>query len=342
MKKLLICSAVALAGAAEAQTITTRPRAQVIESAPADVLIQRGSAGAGNMMFEVIAGGIGGRTMKGAPYSAEAVTETVQTLADGNRITRKQTSLIYRDSEGRERREQSLRSIGPWQTGETSHRSISITDPVAKMSFTLDPDKKVAHKIPARMFSYPAERAAEWKAAEPAKSGEQRKQAEREAGVTATLGQRVEVHTFERGVAAGGVGGSMVFINDSVHGSSNNVKSESLGTRNIEGVMAEGTRTTITLPAGAIGNEREIQTVTERWFSKELGLLVMSKTSDPRTGETTYRLTNINRQEPLRSLFEIPSDYTVEDIKTRIPSADKLMDKMMEERKAVIKQREMI
>ena len=68
----------------------------------------------------------------------------------------------------------------------------------------------------------------------------------------------------------------------------------------------------------------------------------MSKTSDPRTGETTYRLTNISRQEPLRSLFEIPSDYTVEDIKTRMPSADKLMDKMMEERKAVIKQREMI
>lgn len=342
MRKLLICSAaLALAGAAGAQTITARPRVQVIESAPADVLIQRGSAGAGNMMFEVIAGGIGGRTMKGAPYSAEAVTETVQTLADGNRITRKQTSLIYRDSEGRERREQSLRSIGPWQTGETSQRSVSITDPVAKMSFTLDPDKKVAHKIPARMFSYPAERVAGWKTAEPEKAGEQRKQPEREAAVTATLGQRVEVHTFEGGVTAGGVGGSMLFINDSVHGSSNNVKSENLGTRNIEGVMAEGTRTTITLPAGAIGNEREIQTVTERWFSKELGLLVMSKTSDPRTGETSYRLTNINRQEPLRSLFEIPSDYTVEDIKTRIPEVQ-LMDKLMQERKAVIKQREMI
>ncbi|MBX9603258.1 MAG: hypothetical protein K2X35_19800 [Bryobacteraceae bacterium] len=341
MKKLLICSAAfALTGAAVAQTIATRPRAQALELAPPDILIERGTAASAGIMFEVIAGGMGGRAMKGAPYSAEAVTETVQTLADGNRIVRKHTSLIYRDSEGRERREQSLRSIGPWQTGEAGHRSITINDPVAKLSYTLDPDKKVAHKVPSRLFSYPAERVAEWKAAEPGKSGEQRKQAEREA-VTATLGQRVEVHTFERGVAAGGIGGSMVVFNDSVHGVSNNVKSENLGARNIEGVMAEGTRTTITLPAGSIGNERDIQTVTERWFSKELGLLVMSKTSDPRSGETTYRLTNISRQEPLRSLFEIPSDYTVDELKSKVPDAQ-LMDKLMQERKAVIKQREMI
>jgi hypothetical protein len=86
---------------------------------------------------------------------------------------------------------------------------------------------------------------------------------------------------------------------------------ESLGTQVIEGVQAEGTRTTMTIPAGAIGNELPIQIVSERWYSPELRTVVMSKHSDPRMGDTVYRLTNINRSEPARSLFEAPADYTV-------------------------------
>ena len=70
---------------------------------------------------------------------------------------------------------------------------------------------------------------------------------------------------------------------------------EALGTRTIEGVAAEGTRTTMTIPAGQIGNEQPIVIVSERWYSPELQALVMSRQSDPRYGETTYRLTGIVR-----------------------------------------------
>ncbi|HEY1403787.1 MAG TPA: hypothetical protein VGB05_06655, partial [Pyrinomonadaceae bacterium] len=88
---------------------------------------------------------------------------------------------------------------------------------------------------------------------------------------------------------------------------------ESLGKQMIEGVEAEGTRTTITFPAGMMGNERPINIVSERWYSAELQTVVLTKHSDPRFGETSYRLTNINRSEPSRTLFEVPSDYTVKE-----------------------------
>jgi hypothetical protein len=97
-------------------------------------------------------------------------------------------------------------------------------------------------------------------------------------------------------------------------GGDNNVRTESLGTSNIEGVPAQGTRTVITVPAGAIGNQAPIEMVTEQWFSPELGVVVMSRRSDPRFGETTYRLQNIVRTEPPAELFQVPSDYTEESL----------------------------
>jgi TonB family protein len=91
------------------------------------------------------------------------------------------------------------------------------------------------------------------------------------------------------------------------HGSN----SESLGKQNVEGVEAEGTRSTVTIPAGEIGNDRPIEIVSERWYSNELQTVVMTRHSDPRFGESTYRLTNIDRGEPAKSLFEVPADYTL-------------------------------
>ena len=67
----------------------------------------------------------------------------------------------------------------------------------------------------------------------------------------------------------------------------------------------------MTIPAGEIGNEREINIVNERWYSPELQTVIMSKNSDPRMGETLYKLTNIKRGDPHPSLFQVPSDYTV-------------------------------
>jgi hypothetical protein len=91
-------------------------------------------------------------------------------------------------------------------------------------------------------------------------------------------------------------------------------KVESLGRHMIEGVEAEGTRTIITIPAGEIGNERPIEIVNEKWYSPELQTVVMTKRIDPLVGETTYKLTNINRGEPARSLFEVPADYKIKEL----------------------------
>ena len=104
-------------------------------------------------------------------------------------------------------------------------------------------------------------------------------------------------------------GGAFVMM----RGDSKNTKKESLGKQTIEGVEAEGTRITTTIPAGDIGNELPIEMVFETWYSPELQTVIMSKHSDPRSGESTYRLTNINRIEPPHSLFELPPDYTVQE-----------------------------
>ncbi|MGA3293403.1 MAG: hypothetical protein ABSE45_05385 [Candidatus Acidiferrales bacterium] len=89
------------------------------------------------------------------------------------------------------------------------------------------------------------------------------------------------------------------------------VVTTSLGTQTINGVAAEGTRYTRTIPAGAIGNQNPIVITTERWYSSDLQMVVLSKRSDPRTGETITQLTNIQRTEPDATLFQVPSDYTV-------------------------------
>src|ERR1044072_5248156 len=88
----------------------------------------------------------GGKVVKGAPYSGEAVTETIQTLADGNRIVNRMTSSVYRDGEGRTRREQSLKGLGIFGAGEQPFQTIFINDPVAGVTFTLDSRSHTAHK----------------------------------------------------------------------------------------------------------------------------------------------------------------------------------------------------
>jgi hypothetical protein len=90
---------------------------------------------------------------------------------------------------------------------------------------------------------------------------------------------------------------------------------EDLGTVNINGVPARGTRTTTIVPAEAIGNDTEFRSVDERWFSPDLNLLVKSVSTDPRFGTSTYELTNISRRPPDPALFRVPADYTIIDEK---------------------------
>jgi hypothetical protein len=86
-------------------------------------------------------------------------------------------------------------------------------------------------------------------------------------------------------------------------------ETKSLGTKDIDGVKADGTMTSHIIPAGQIGNERPIVITSERWFSPELHIVVYAKTSDPRAGETIYRVTNVKRGEPSAELFKVPADY---------------------------------
>lgn len=94
-------------------------------------------------------------------------------------------------------------------------------------------------------------------------------------------------------------------------------KTELLGTKTLEGVNAEGTRTTIEIPAGKLGNDKSLQVVTERWYSSELQTIIMTRHLDPLSGEQIFRLTNIKRAEPARELFDVPSDYRIENDRER-------------------------
>jgi hypothetical protein len=96
-------------------------------------------------------------------------------------------------------------------------------------------------------------------------------------------------------------------------------KSDSLGTKTIEGISVEGTRITFELPAGQIGNDKPLQVVTENWFSPELQVIVMSRHLDPLSGEHIFRLVNIKRTEPTASLFAVPAGFKVETPPERGP-----------------------
>ena len=221
--------------------------------------------------------GLDGKVVKGAPYSAQAVSETTQVLADGNRINRKTVTSIARDSEGRTRREETLSSRRGLPADGQARSIVFINDPVAQVNYVLDASRHTANKMPAARLRRPASEQTE---------------------VARVNNQRAEKEVMRQKEQI-------------------NVKTESLGTQVIGGVAASGTRTTKTIPAGQIGNERPIEIVSESWYSPELQVVLMSKHSDPRSGETTYMLNNIQRGEPDVSLFSVPADYTVQENSNR-------------------------
>jgi hypothetical protein len=85
---------------------------------------------------------------------------------------------------------------------------------------------------------------------------------------------------------------------------------EDLGVQVVNGIMARGTRTTITIPAGTMGTDHDLKVVNEKWYSDALGILMRSSNNDPRFGLTTYELTNLNQSTPDPLLFKVPDGYT--------------------------------
>jgi hypothetical protein len=219
-----------------------------------------------------------GRAVTGAPYSATAVTEVTQALADGNRIEHRTTAAIFRDSEGRVRREQQPPPIGPI-VAPAGSPIVTISEPDGT-HVMLDSDRRVAvrTRMPTFNMALPSPPMAPLPPPLP-------------------------------GNAAVGMAATRVFIS----APQGDVRTEKLEPKDVEGVVAEGTRTTITIPAGAVGNQLPIEIVSERWYSRELQVVVMTRRSDPRFGETVYRLTGIVRAEPSPDLFQVPPDYTVEE-----------------------------
>src|SRR5262245_36580101 len=105
----------------------------------------------GPMGFQFVSGEIGVSTnvVKGAPFSLQATVESAQTLADGNRIVHRQEVRLYRDSKGRTRREETLAAIGPWSASGVPPTIITIQDPVSGANYSLDPQHKIATKLPS-------------------------------------------------------------------------------------------------------------------------------------------------------------------------------------------------
>ena len=213
----------------------------------------------------------GGKPVKGAPYSAQVTTEHNQTLSNGTHISYQSATSIYRDSEGRTRQEETVTAFGSVTASSESPRMIFINDPVAGVQYVLNPRDHTASKMSA-----PAGRQFP---AQPLRAERRTEQ----SGTDASGKQERSKESFG--------------------------KQESLGKQMIEGIEAEGQRFTFTIPIGQIGNDRPIEVVSERWYSPALQVVVLSKHNDPRFGETVTRLTNINRSEPARTLFEVPADY---------------------------------
>ncbi len=257
--------------------------------------------------------------VKGVPFSGEFVTESEQTLADGNRIRNTNRELYARDSEGRTRREVSIASIGPFQGG-APRKTVFIHDPVAKVDYILDPQDKTARKIstagvaaPLLGETKPVQEIVLHRRIEERKTDGPKDVLIVQGGPgPAQMTRRplpegiVLRHEGGAVVRRMGVSGGMALPAGDVR-----FQNEPLGKRMIDGVEAEGTRSVTTIPAGQIGNERPLETVTERWYSDELKTVVRTLRKDPRMGETVYRLENLQRGEPARHLFEVPTDYKV-------------------------------
>jgi hypothetical protein len=253
-----------------------------------------------------------GTPVQGAPYSASMTNQSTETLADGNRIVQTSSGTIARDSLGRTRQDAPLPSIGNLSAANAPHL-VFIQDPVTQMSYTLDLTNKTAQKMPA--LPPPGLGPESAGAAGPGAPGGP-------GVVTIRMGAAGGIASPMGLPPAGGApGGPPVFFlqrgpltNDqAAPGNQETPMTQDLGSQTMEGILANGTRVTITIPAGQIGNDRAIDIVTEVWTSPDLKTVVYSKRSDPRMGEQTFQLTNIVRGEPDPSLFTVPADFKIID-----------------------------
>lgn len=329
---VLLAAALSPAMAREAnpdQEVRREVRVERIERAEGDAHFR---THADSFMFAPHAGhmfaGVRGsrQPVKNAPYSAEAVSERVQVLADGNQISKKTSSMSYRDSQGRTRQE--IR-------GEDGGlRTILIQD--GSTTLVLNPESKTGTRISPEINEHARALAAG--ARERARIHVERvrrehgKDGQRQAGEMAGRPEHSAPDTGERAEEV------RVRVLKQVEGKTEQLrrlapmiarasadrefartaKVKELGSRNFEGVKAEGKMRSYEIPAGEVGNARPIVVTDETWTSPELQVTVYSKHSDPRYGDRIYRLENIRRSEPSAELFTAPSDFAIKDPAARL------------------------
>jgi hypothetical protein len=277
------------------------PSQQEKHQAEMAVMLQRdndaleGQEAQQKVVLEVVASDA--QVVKGKPYSADTSTETVLTLADGNRIVHRTVSKFYRDSDGRTRREQTFGNVDP-EHPSPHEVKVFVDDPASGTAYVLDPGSKSGDKVQRPRKFFFDERPGE------------------DDGTNIMFNSVKDGEVGEQGAP----GRMMIKFRDEHSGNPNvavtqmpdekrDVAKEDLGTRNIEGVDCSGTRQTITIPVGAVGNEKPISIVTETWFAPAIAAVVQSTTDDPRYGKTTYQLTNVLLSEPARSMFEPPATF---------------------------------
>ncbi len=285
---------------------------------------------AGDPVLVLAAAQMSHAPVKGAPYCADAITESLQTLSDGNRITRKHTSRICRDNEGRTRQE----VVNTTPRG-IEMRRVFINDPVSHELWLLHPDRKVAVKLPSldNLPQPPTAHTPDHKAT-PEQQARWRDYAQRvrawargdhsnaapppppppaapgaEAVVIAPPETDRERKTIEvtRWMGSEGMAPQMLGVMNRLPPGKG--QTQVLPTKTMEGVRAEGTLTTWTIDAATMGNEKPILITREEWRSPELKLPLMSRYNDPRSGEHRYQLSNLNRNVPASELFKVPGDY---------------------------------
>jgi len=262
--------------------------------------------------------GFGMAPVKNAPYSAQAVSERQQTLGDGNQITqRHDVTTWYRDSAGRSRLE--VRD----DQGEL--RRVVISDPVAGTAWAIDPRNRSAFRM-----------AAHGRKPEEARARAEARRARADGGTGGSDGDdiivkrvdrtggdarvprdvRIQVPRFAAAEgalrAAGPLGHALANAMNDAKWKKNTVTRD-LGTKNIDGVKAEGKLRSYEIPAGAIGNRNPIVVTDETWYAPDLQITVYTRHSDPRSGDTVFHLENLKREEPAAALFSVPADYTVKD-----------------------------
>jgi hypothetical protein len=241
--------------------------------------------------------------VRNAPYSAHAVRERQQSLADGNRINdRRRPTAYYRDSAGRTRQE-IVNDKGELQT-------VTINDPVANLTWILKPQERVAIRID-RSTMPPVER-------RKTRDGMDEVIVRRVERMNPDAHQRTQEDVriqVPKEAADNGTGmrlAPLASVIDDVKWSSKTVTKD-LGTRDFGGIRAEGKLRSYEIPAGAIGNRNPIVVSDETWTAPDLQVTVYTKHSDPRSGDFVFRLENVRREEPAAALFTVPADYTVRE-----------------------------